>query len=441
MELQSGFGVDIAMTLDVCPPFPAERAEIEEACRLHAGLGGALPARVLRGRAFSSGSCRAERTRTCGGGRARGLGALGLRRATRSAASRSGSRRRPIREVTALHGAASARRRPRYLMGVGTPADLLGVGARGGGSLRLRSADAATGAWATRTRVAGRSRSSTSDSRKTSRRSTRSAAARSAGATAGRISGTSSCLKDFSAPMLLSMHNVFFYLEWMREIREAIAGRRLDASSPRPKKSFPKEPEDRSGDNIEPFSGGRPGDSAHAARVCPARPAALRRARGRRGRRAARFTYARVLRALRPLVRRRCSGSASGRAIASRTSRPNTHAQLEAFYAVPQIGAVLVPINYRLTADDFALHPRAQRRARRLRARRLLERVDADPREDRRRSSTSSRSTAPRAGLARLRGELAGGRARVRPAPADRRDAICSRSTTRAARPRAPRAS
>jgi len=33
---------------------------------------------------------------------------------------------------------------------------------------------------------------------------------------------------------------------------------------------------------------------------------------------------------------------------------PNTHAQLESFYAVPQIGAVLVPINYRLTSDDFA---------------------------------------------------------------------------------------
>jgi len=32
---------------------------------------------------------------------------------------------------------------------------------------------------------------------------------------------------------------------------------------------------------------------------------------------------------------------------------PNTHAQLESFYAIPQIGAVLVPINYRLTADDF----------------------------------------------------------------------------------------
>ena len=33
---------------------------------------------------------------------------------------------------------------------------------------------------------------------------------------------------------------------------------------------------------------------------------------------------------------------------------PNTHAQLESFYAIPQIGAILVPINYRLTADDFA---------------------------------------------------------------------------------------
>ncbi len=33
---------------------------------------------------------------------------------------------------------------------------------------------------------------------------------------------------------------------------------------------------------------------------------------------------------------------------------PNSRAQLESFYAVPQIGAVLVPLNYRLTANDFA---------------------------------------------------------------------------------------
>ena len=33
---------------------------------------------------------------------------------------------------------------------------------------------------------------------------------------------------------------------------------------------------------------------------------------------------------------------------------PNTHAQLESFYAVPQIGAVLVPLNYRLNANELA---------------------------------------------------------------------------------------
>src|SRR3981081_1226909 len=33
---------------------------------------------------------------------------------------------------------------------------------------------------------------------------------------------------------------------------------------------------------------------------------------------------------------------------------PNTRAQLDSFYAVPQLGAVLVPINYRLTPDDFS---------------------------------------------------------------------------------------
>jgi hypothetical protein len=45
-------------------------------------------------------------------------------------------------------------------------------------------------------------------------------------------------------------------------------------------------------------------------------------------------------------------GVAKGDRVA--TIAPNMHAQLEAFYAVPQLGAVLVPVNYRLIADDFA---------------------------------------------------------------------------------------
>ena len=32
---------------------------------------------------------------------------------------------------------------------------------------------------------------------------------------------------------------------------------------------------------------------------------------------------------------------------------PNTHGMLEAFYAVPQLGAIIVPLNYRLTPEDF----------------------------------------------------------------------------------------
>ena len=32
---------------------------------------------------------------------------------------------------------------------------------------------------------------------------------------------------------------------------------------------------------------------------------------------------------------------------------PNTHAMLESFYAIPQIGAICVPLNYRLTPHDF----------------------------------------------------------------------------------------
>ena len=93
------------------------------------------------------------------------------------------------------------------------------------------------------------------------------------------------------------------------------------------------------------------GNAADSARVRPPHPAPARRARGRRRRRAAAHLRA-VLRPVRPLVGR----AAGARRAAGRPGghiAPNTHAQLESFYAVPQLGAVLVPMNYRLTADDF----------------------------------------------------------------------------------------
>jgi len=65
-----------------------------------------------------------------------------------------------------------------------------------------------------------------------------------------------------------------------------------------------------------------------------------------------RFTYAEFL--------GRCDRWAAGLAALGvgkgdrvATIAPNTHQHLEQFYAIPQCGAVIVPMNYRLTAEDF----------------------------------------------------------------------------------------
>ena len=68
---------------------------------------------------------------------------------------------------------------------------------------------------------------------------------------------------------------------------------------------------------------------------------------------AARYTYAELLdRALRLAGVLRALGVAAGDRIA--VLAPNTHVLLEAHYAVPYAGAVLVALNPRLTAQDLA---------------------------------------------------------------------------------------
>ena len=95
------------------------------------------------------------------------------------------------------------------------------------------------------------------------------------------------------------------------------------------------------------------GSPADAARVRAPRRARLYADREARRRRRAAADLRAVLRSLRPLVG---GAAAARRRPGDRVAyiAPNTHAQLESFYAVPQIGAVLVPINYRLSPDDFA---------------------------------------------------------------------------------------
>ena len=148
----------------------------------------------------------------------------------------------------------------------------------------------------------------------------------------------------------------------------------------------------------------------HAARAPP-----LREPRGGGRRRAAAHLRA-VLRPLRPLVGRAAGLRRRQPATASPTIAPNTHAQLEAFYAVPQIGAVLVPINYRLIAERLRLHHQPQRRARRLRALRLPRGGRQHPRPDaRRRALRRARRRRARAGSTTRRCSRAAGRLRCGP--------------------------
>ena len=134
MDVQRALRSDIAMALDDCTAYPASeseaRASMERsmrwAVRSHAHYyRGAQPAR-----AGCSASCRAACTRACGSPRSRRCcGSIG--RGWPSAGSRSGSRRRS--------GSACSRRscrtcppeRPRYLMGVGRPEDIVAAVVRG----------------------------------------------------------------------------------------------------------------------------------------------------------------------------------------------------------------------------------------------------------------------------------------------------------------------
>ena len=69
------------------------------------------------------------------------------------------------------------------------------------------------------------------------------------------------------------------------------------------------------------------------------------------------------------------------------TLLPNVHAMLELHYAVPGIGAVLVPLNTRLTRRRLRLHPRALGRAAGVRR----PRAGGAARRPARRSPTTSR--------------------------------------------------
>jgi queuine tRNA-ribosyltransferase len=219
MELQSGFGVDIAMALDVCPPYPAERSEVEQACRLslqwaqrsrRAYDGPGLLFGILQGGTYED--LRQESVRPLIDLDFPGYAIGGVA---------VGEPKEAIRSVTRYTAPLLPEQKPRYLMGVGTPADLL-ESVRAGVDLfdcvlptrNGRMGHAYTrGGEVTIKHERFKDDLSPLDSEcgcPVCRRHTRA------------YLRHLFVLKDFSAPLLLSLHNVYFYLDWMRRIRESI---------------------------------------------------------------------------------------------------------------------------------------------------------------------------------------------------------------------------
>ena len=133
IEVQILLGSDIAMQLDECVRLPAERSEIERAMQSVAALGRALQARVREGGRQArrcSASCRAATIRICARrARARwptigfdgyAIGGLAV-----------GEPQDVMLKVVGETAPMLPADKPRYLMGVGTPADILEAVARG----------------------------------------------------------------------------------------------------------------------------------------------------------------------------------------------------------------------------------------------------------------------------------------------------------------------
>jgi queuine tRNA-ribosyltransferase len=220
MELQSDFGVDIAMTLDVCPPFPAAPDEVEEACRLSERWAGRAR-RAYRGPGLLFGIVQ---------------GGTDERLRRRSAAPlidldfdgyaiggvAVGEPKAQIRSITLSTAALLPEEKPRYLMGVGTPADIL-ESVRAGIDLFdcvLPTRNGRMGHAYTRTgEIAIKHERFKTDMTPLDKECACPVCRRHTRAYLRHLF----VLKDFSAPMLISLHNVYFYLDWMKRIRSAIS--------------------------------------------------------------------------------------------------------------------------------------------------------------------------------------------------------------------------
>ena len=127
MQIQRVLASDVVMIFDECTPYPATLDEAAHVDGVVAALGAPLPRRVRpprEPRTRCSASCRAACTTTCATRRSR-RSSISASTATRSAGCPSASRRRRCCGCSTASRPAMPPDRPRYLMGVGTPEDLV----------------------------------------------------------------------------------------------------------------------------------------------------------------------------------------------------------------------------------------------------------------------------------------------------------------------------
>jgi queuine tRNA-ribosyltransferase len=238
MDLQEAFGSDVAMCLDVCPGQPASPGELEAAvgrtvrwadrCRRSWTGSGALFG-VLQGGGSE------HLRRSC----AEGLRAMDFPGYAIGGVA-VGESKAEMQEAVEISCALLPEDRPRYLMGVGTPADLLRAVRLGVDMFDcvLPTRNGRMGhAFTSRGSVTIKHSCFTEDFRPLDsdcgcpvcRRHTRA------------FLRHLFVLKDISAPVLLSIHNVYFYLEWMRKIRESIASGELASLTAPPERKVDEE--------------------------------------------------------------------------------------------------------------------------------------------------------------------------------------------------------
>ena len=127
MQVQRALGSDVAMVFDECTPYPATEPEARASMELSLRWSDAQPAGLRfggRATACCSASSRAGCTPACAWLHSRGSRASASR-GWRSAGSRSASRPMSARASFAQLLPAMPADRPRYLMGVGRPEDLV----------------------------------------------------------------------------------------------------------------------------------------------------------------------------------------------------------------------------------------------------------------------------------------------------------------------------